>query len=155
MMSDAIQNVAEAARGKGIRVAVAESLTCGLLAGTIGKGANAEEWFAGGIIAYQTRTKVSVLGVTPGLDPVSADCAEQMARGARDLLDSDIAVSTTGVGGPGSDGEHPAGTVFLGWATAHGTGHSRLALAGDDPEKILEASVDEAIVLLASLVHRA
>lgn len=153
-MTDAIQNVAQAAQRKGVRLAVAESLTCGLLAGTVGKGENAGDWFAGGVIAYQTQTKVSLLGVTEGLDTVSAECAEQMARGARELLQTDIAVSTTGVGGPGSEGGHPAGTVFLGWAAEGGSGHAELALTGE-PEEILQITVDRAVALLGDLVARA
>jgi nicotinamide-nucleotide amidase len=153
-MSDTIQDVAEEARRKGIRVAVAESLTCGLLAGTVGKGMNAGEWFGGGVVAYQTQTKVTVLGVTAGLDPVSAECAEQMARGVQELLQTDIAVSTTGVGGPGSEGGHPAGTVFLGWALDGSAGNVALSLDGE-PEEILQATVDRAVALLAELVGRA
>jgi nicotinamide-nucleotide amidase len=154
-MTDAIQNVAQAAQSKGIRIGVAESLTCGLLAGTVGKGANAEEWFGGGVVAYQTETKVTVLGVTPGLDPVSAECAEQMARGAQELLQTDLAVSTTGVGGPGPEGGHPAGTVYLGWADGGAVGHVELTLDGDDPEEILQATVDRAVALLGDLIARA
>jgi nicotinamide-nucleotide amidase len=154
-MTDAIEGVAQTARRKELRVAVAESLTCGLLAGSIGKGSAAEHWFAGGIVAYQTRTKVAVLGVRPGLDPVSGECAEQMAAGARELLQSDLAVSTTGVGGPGSEDGHPAGSVYLGWATAEGAGHVALTIDAGDPAGILDGTVAEAISLLSDLVDRA
>jgi nicotinamide-nucleotide amidase len=129
-------------------VSVAESLTSGRLANTIGAGEGASGWFAGGIVAYFTEVKERVLGLTPGTDPTSAACAEQLARGARELFDADICVSTTGVGGPGPEGGHPAGTVYLGWATADDAGHRRLALTGD-PDEILSASVDAAVRLLA------
>ena len=127
---------------------VAESLTSGMLAHTIGAGEGASEWFAGGIVAYMTAVKERVLGLTPGTDPCSAACAEQLAVGARRLFDADLTVSTTGVGGPDAQGGHPAGTVFLGWATAEDQGHRRLALVGD-PEEILAATVDAAVRLLA------
>jgi nicotinamide-nucleotide amidase len=152
-MSEAVERVAEAARTSGMRVAVAESLTCGLLASAVGKGPNAAEWFAGGVVAYQMQTKEAVLGVTSGLDPVSAECAEQLALGVLKLLDADVAVSTTGVGGPEDEDDHPAGTVFVGWATRDGSGHRELALDGE-PEDVLEGTIDESVALLESLLER-
>ncbi|WP_318387561.1 CinA family protein, partial [Microbacterium maritypicum] len=126
--------LSELAAERPLRVGVAESLTAGLLAHTIGSGDAASDWFAGGVVAYRTDVKERVLGLTPGTDPCSASCAEQLAAGARRLFDADIAVSTTGVGGPEPQGGHPAGTVYLGWATADDTGHRRLALVGDPEE---------------------
>ncbi|WP_288967632.1 CinA family protein [uncultured Microbacterium sp.] len=143
-----IARLSELAAARGLRIAVAESLTSGMLAHTIGAGEGASEWFAGGIVAYMTAVKERVLGLTPGTDPCSAACAEQLAVGARRLFDADLTVSTTGVGGPDAQGGHPAGTVFLGWATAEDQGHRRLALVGD-PEEILAATVDAAVGLLA------
>ncbi|MBP3976311.1 CinA family protein [Microbacterium sp. BLY] len=142
-----LERLSELARSRDLRVSVAESLTSGRLANTIGAGEGASGWFAGGIVAYFTEVKERVLGLTPGTDPTSAACAEQLASGARELFDADIAVSTTGVGGPGPEGGHPAGTVYLGWATADDAGHRRLALTGD-PEDVLSASVDAALRLL-------
>ncbi|MDY0909453.1 CinA family protein [Microbacterium sp. CFBP9034] len=151
-MTDLSQQLSEAARRRGLRIAVAESLTCGLVAAGAGKGGQAEEWFGGGVVAYQSRTKESVLGVDAGIDPTSARCAEQLARGVRTLLDADVALSTTGVGGPDAEEGHPPGTVFLGWATAERTGHRELALEGD-PEQILAQTVDAALGLLIEVVE--
>ena len=147
------QRLAETARARGIRVAVAESLTCGLLASGLGAGADAESWFAGGVVAYQMAVKESLLGVEPGTDPCSASCATQLAEGVRELLGVDVAVSTTGVGGPDPQDGHPPGTVFVGWATSEGAGARQLALGGG-PEEVLEATVDEAIALLDAFVRR-
>lgn len=143
-----LARVSDIARERGLRVCVAESLTSGRLANTVGAGEDASTWFAGGLIAYLTDIKERVLGVIPGTDPVSASCAEQLAEGALKLFDADVCVSTTGVGGPGPEGGHPAGTVYLGWATALGTGHRTLALVGD-PEQVLEDTVASAMRLLA------
>lgn len=144
-----LEHLSEIAQDRGLRVCVAESLTTGRLASTVGAGEGAATWFGGGVVAYQTAEKERVLGVTPGLDPCSADAAEQMADGARRLFDADLSVSTTGVGGPGPDDNgHPAGTVFLGWATAEGVGHRALALTGD-PEDVMDAAVAQALRLLA------
>lgn len=147
-MTDDIERLSDLARERGLRVAVAESLTSGRLANTVGSGADASEWFAGGIVAYLTDVKERVLGLVPGTDPCSAACAEQLATGARVLLDADVSVSTTGVGGPDPEGAHEPGTVYLGWATADAVGHRRLALTGA-PEEVLAATVEAAVRLLA------
>jgi nicotinamide-nucleotide amidase len=144
---DAVQTLAERAQDRDVRLAVAESLTCGLLASTIGKGANAQSWFAGGVVSYGMDVKQNLLGVAPGVDPTSAECAEQLAAGVRELLGVDLAVSVTGVGGPDSEGGHDAGTVFLGWADDTGTGHRLLQLEADDPGEVLQASAGAAVEL--------
>lgn len=145
---DDVARLSELAEERGLRICVAESLTSGRLANTVGAGEGASDWFAGGIVAYFTEVKERVLGLPPGTDPTSAACAEQLASGALRLFDADICVSTTGVGGPGPEGGHPPGTVYLGWATAEATGHRRLALTGE-PEEVIDASVDAALRLLA------
>lgn len=144
-----LQRLAQAGRA-GVRVAVAESLTSGLLCSEIGKGEDASSWFAGGVVAYLRQTKEQLLGLTPGTDPCSATCSVQLAIGVRELLRADVAVSTTGVGGPQAEDGHAPGTVFLGWATPSGSGHRRLALAGG-PRAVLRSTVDQALSLLALL----
>jgi nicotinamide-nucleotide amidase len=143
-----LDRLSELARTRALRVSVAESLTSGRLANTVGAGDGASEWFAGGIVAYFTEVKERVLGLAPGTDPTSAACAEQLAAGARRLFDTDLCVATTGVGGPGAADGHPAGTVFLGWATASDSGHRRLALTGG-PDEVLSATVQAAVRMLA------
>lgn len=144
----ALERLSEVAAERGLRVCVVESLTSGRLASTIGAGDDAGEWFAGGIVAYLTDVKESLLGLVPGTDPCSAECAEHLAESARRLFDADLCVSTTGVGGPDAEGGHEPGTVFVGWATNEGVGHRMLALTGD-PQEILDETVDTATRLLA------
>lgn len=144
----ALDRLSEVAAERGLRVCVVESLTSGRLASTIGAGEDAGDWFAGGIVAYLTDVKESLLGLTPGTDPCSAECAEHLAESARRLFDADLCVSTTGVGGPDAEGGHEPGTVFIGWATNDGVGHRMLALTGD-PQEILDEAVDTATRLLA------
>lgn len=151
-MSDRTERLAAAARDRDVRIAVAESLTCGKLASTVGDGNDAESWFAGGVVAYQVQVKESVLGVEPGIDPCSAECAEQLALGVRELLGVDIAVSTTGVGGPDPQDGHEPGTVYIGWATEDGAGHTRFDLPGG-PDRVLDRTVDEAVAILERLVR--
>lgn len=145
--------LADLARSRRLRVAVAESLTSGALASAIGAGPEASTWFGGGIVAYLSEVKERVLGFPADADPTSAACAEQLARGAREMFDADLCVSTTGVGGPDAEDGHPAGTVFLGWATRDEVGHQRLDLDGD-PQDVLDSTVEAAIELLIAHAER-
>lgn len=142
-----VHRLSEISRERGLRVCVVESLTSGRLAAAVGAGEDASTWFAGGVVAYLTDVKERLLGLTPGTDPCSATCAQQIAEGGLSLFDADVCVSTTGVGGPGPEGGHPAGTVFLGWATRQGTGHRALSLLGD-PEQVIDDASDAALRLL-------
>lgn len=99
--------LSDLARSRHLHVAVAESLTSGALASAVGAGAEASTWFSGGVVAYLPEVKEWVLGFPADRDPTSAECAEQLARGARELLDADLCVSTTGVGGPDAEDGHP------------------------------------------------
>lgn len=152
-MESPIDRLSRLARERSLTVAVAESLTSGLLAARVGEGDGAGDWFSGGVVAYRPSVKVDVLRVPEGIDPCSAECAEALATGVRDLLDADIAVSTTGVGGPGPEGGHDPGTVYLGWASSDGAGFDHLELSGK-PDEILEATVEHALRLLAKLAER-
>lgn len=107
-----VEQIAAVAGHDSLTVAVAESLTGGQISSALAQGDNAAQWFRGSVVAYAPEVKFDVLGVDPG--PVNTvSCASQMAEGAGKLLDSDVAVSATGVGGPGSDEGVPAGTVFI------------------------------------------
>jgi len=143
--------IAEKALADGVTIAVAESLTCGALVNALGAGESSSEWLAGGVAAYMMSTKVDVLGVTVGIDPCSAQCAEELAVGVRTLLRADVAMSTTGVGGPDPEDGHEPGTVFIGWATGDGQGHVALKFEGG-PEEVLEQSVATALRELADVV---
>ncbi|WP_127473025.1 CinA family protein [Microbacterium sulfonylureivorans] len=153
-MRDDVERLARLCRARDVSVAVAESLTSGLLASAVGSGPEAGDWFCGGVVAYRTEVKVSLLGVARGVDPCSEACARQLARGARALLHADISVATTGVGGPDPEGGHEPGTVYLGWATADDDGALFLNLTGP-PERVLARAVDESLVLLGDLAGRA
>lgn len=146
---DAVERLGRVARTRELRVAVVESLTSGALAQTVGAGADASSWFAGGIVAYMTDVKQHLLGVRVGVDPCSAECAEQLATGGLELFAADVCVSTTGIGGPDSDGGHEPGTVYLGWAIDHVRGHEHLQLTGE-PRNVLADAVSAATRVLAA-----
>lgn len=142
-----IDRLSKTARSEHLRVAVVESLTSGGLAHAVGAGEDASRWFAGGIVAYMTDVKQHLLKTAPGVDPCSAECAEQLAAGGLELFAADVCVATTGVGGPDSEGGHAPGTVYLGWAADHSIGHVRLQLDGS-PDAVLAATVTAASKLL-------
>jgi nicotinamide-nucleotide amidase len=99
----------------GLRLAVAESLTGGLVAARLTSVPGASSWFAGGVVSYGEDVKRSLLGVGPG-PVVSEDAAGEMAVGVKGLLNADIGLSLTGVAGPTSQDDQPVGTVFVGLA---------------------------------------
>ena len=101
-----------------ITLATAESVTGGLVAGSRRAGAGNLAWYRGGIIAYDNRIKtVLVPEADRGHGAVSGPVAEAMAVGARHRLQADLAVSTTGIAGPGgASADTPVGLVFVGLA---------------------------------------
>ena len=135
-----------------LTVATAESLTSGTIAKTLGAGPNASAWFRGGVVAYAEDVKFHVLGVDEG--PVVTDrCAQQMAEGARRLLDADLVVAATGVGGPDPSEGEPPGTVFVAVAGPSGVETAKLSLDGD-PDAVLAGTVSACLVRLANYVLR-
>lgn len=102
---------------QGRTIAVAESLTGGLVAATIVGVPGASAVFRGGVVAYATDVKASVLGVDPGLlgrvGAVDPDVADEMAYGVARLLGADYGLATTGVAGPDLQDGQPVGTVFV------------------------------------------
>lgn len=111
-------------------LAVAESMTGGLVASRIVDTPGASTWFKGGVVTYATEVKANLLGVTKG-PVVSERCAIEMARGVRRLLGTDIGVSVSGVAGPESQEGQPVGTVWLGFALPSGVEAIPVRLPGD------------------------
>jgi nicotinamide-nucleotide amidase len=144
--NDVKQQLATILADRGWRFATAESVTAGLLADHAAQGANASDWHLGGVVAYATEVKQRLLGVQ-GDQVVNAETAAQMARGVAELLGADVAVSTTGVGGPDPQEGQPAGTVHVG-VYVHGdvTTH-RLELPGD-PEDVCTGAAKDALRLV-------
>ncbi len=121
-------------RQRDLTVAVAESLTGGLLASAFVDVPGASEVFAGGIVAYQAIHKSRQLGVPEELierhSVVDPRVAVYMAQGVREKFDADIGLSTTGVAGPDAVGDHPVGTVFVGISAHDVTRALPLQLSG-------------------------
>jgi len=117
---------------RGLTLAVAESLTGGLIASRLVNVPGASTWFRGGVVSYASEVKFDVLGVPEG-PVISGDAAEAMASGVRELLNADVAISVTGVAGPDPQEDQVPGTVFVGLDLEGNRSHVRLRLPGDRP----------------------
>jgi nicotinamide-nucleotide amidase len=113
-----------------LTLAVAESLTGGLVASRIVSVPGASDWFRGGVVAYAAQVKIDLLGVPEG-PVVSEVAAMAMADGVRRLLGADVGVATTGVAGPTEQDGHPPGTVWLGVALGDDVSAVHVRLPGD------------------------
>lgn len=135
-------------------LAVAESLTGGLLAATLVDVPGASDVFRGGLIVYATDLKATLAGVDPALlaarGPVDPDVAVALAEGARQRCGAQWGIATTGVAGPAAQDGAPVGTVFLGLAGPHGPHPARrLRLPIDlGRDGIRRRAVDEALTWL-------
>ena len=140
--------VGKRAADRGVTVGVAESLTGGTVAAALAAAEGASTWFRGGIVAYSSEVKHSLLDVPEG-PVVSEPAARAMAVAARRLLGADLVVALTGAGGPApQDGREP-GTVFVAVDGAAGTEVLRLDLDGE-PEEICRAAAAAGLDLLAA-----
>lgn len=117
--------VIEHLRAKNMTFAAAESCTGGEVAQRFTNIPGASEFFKGGVVTYTNEAKAKLLGIDPALieekGAVSYEVAKEMAERVRVLLGADIGVGVTGLAGPGDDGVHEVGTVFISMATADGT----------------------------------
>lgn len=124
---------------EGMTISFAESCTGGLLCSTMTDNAGASEWFNMSFITYSNEAKMQILGVEKvALEKngaVSAAVAEQMAAGARDVANSHVAISITGIAGPTADGSKKVvGTVFVGIAIGERTFANSTELGGNRSE---------------------
>lgn len=129
-------HVIEIFREKGLSLALAESCTGGMIAETITNVAGASDIFYGSAVTYVNSAKEHILGVAHETlekhGAVSSECAEEMACGARSVYGADVAMSVTGIAGPGGGSEaKPVGTVWFGLATKDGAETFRRRFDGD------------------------
>jgi nicotinamide-nucleotide amidase len=142
-----IDKITELLDSADVTVAVAESLTGGMVASALAEAPGASKWFRGAVVAYASDVKHELLGVPPG-PVVSAPAAEAMASGVRRLLAADVAVALTGAGGPdGQDGQ-PPGTVFIGLSDGKNNQVEHRYFDESDPGRVCADATDEALGLL-------
>lgn len=143
---------------RGATLAFAESLTGGLLTDAFVAVPGASRVVRGGVVAYASDLKASLLGVDPGLldrrGAVDPGVVEHMARGVRERLGATYGVATTGVAGPEPQDGQPVGTVYIGVADSERAAHVRVQLSGERAE-IRNDTVVEAVAFLAGQIRRA
>jgi nicotinamide-nucleotide amidase len=132
----------------GRRLACAESLTAGRLTTALASVDAAVTFLRGGVVAYQRRIKAELLGVTAD-SVLSTEAAAQMACGVADLLDAQVAVSTTGLAGGDPEDGVEVGTVFIGTFVSGAVSTSRHRFDGE-PEKVCDAAARQALEDLAA-----
>ena len=147
--------VLQALEGK--TLATAESCTGGGIGAALTAVAGSSAVYKGGIISYTNQVKENLLGVPHDIlereGAVSAPVAEAMARGARSRLLTDVAVSVTGLAGPGGDDfGTPVGTVYIGYADEK-TCSVRKYLFSGDRQSVREQAVKAVLNLI--LEHHA
>jgi nicotinamide-nucleotide amidase len=150
--SDLAALVLDRSRSQGIRLAVAESCTGGLLGARLTEIPGSSEVFVGGVIAYDNAPKTGLLGVAPALlaehGAVSEPVARAMAQGAAERFGVGAALSVTGIAGPGGGSpSKPVGTVWLGCAL-DGTVETRRILFAGTRHEIRTRAAQAALLLL-------
>jgi len=146
-------------RERRLKLTTAESCTGGLLGSRITDVPGSSEYFLGGVVAYAYEAKVALLGVSwdtlNSVGAVSREIVLEMARGARAALNADIALSVSGIAGPGGGTpEKPVGTTWIGLVTDEGEWAKIFRFSGDREENKV-AAVNAALkMLLDSLEGR-
>ena len=121
---------------RGWMLGCAESCTGGLLASILTDASGASAWFSGAVVAYANAVKRDVLGVSQEIldtkGAVSREAVLAMARGARGVLATDVAVSISGIAGPsGGTPQKPVGTVWVAWQGPDAVEVKRFRFDGD------------------------
>ena len=149
--------VGQLLREKGFKLATAESCTGGMLADRITNVPGSSEYFRGGVVAYAYEAKVALLKVSwdtlRAYGAVSQETVIEMARGARMALGADIAVSVSGIAGPGGGmPDKPVGTTWIGLSTTEGDWARNFVWDGDRSQN-KELSAEAALQLLADYLE--
>ena len=146
------QELGDLLRGSGLTVAVAESLTGGMVGSLITDQPGSSEYFAGGVIAYSNDIKRNQLGVPSDVletvGAVSAEVAVAMAKGVRELLGTSLSVATTGIAGPTADGtKKPIGLTYIAVASEGHAASTEFTFKGDRAA-IRRQAAEEALRML-------
>ena len=145
-------------RTKGYKLATAESCTGGLIGHRLTNVAGSSDYYLGGIIAYAYEAKVALLNVSwetlHKYGAVSRETVLEMARGALNALSADIAVSVSGIAGPGGGMPgKPVGTTWIGLATNDGEWARVFCFPGDRSEN-KSFSAEAALRLIIDYLHQ-
>ena len=138
-------------------ISVAESVTGGELAAKLTELPGSSEVFLGGVVAYSISSKIRELGIAKQLikkfGVYSEEVAVEMAKSVRTIFQSDWAISSTGVAGPGPDGDIPAGTIWIAISGPTTSQTLRLSLNGTRP-LVRSGAVTSALATLERILDR-
>ena len=150
------REVIELLTTRGETIAVAESLTGGMVAAALTAIPGASAAVRGGLVTYATDLKASLLGVPPALldrhGAVHPAVAAAMAEGARHRLAATVGAATTGVAGPDPQDGQPVGTVYIAASAGGRTVVQPLALSGDR-QQIRTATVERLLGLVLTMLR--
>ncbi len=146
--------ILQAARARGWRIATAESCTGGMVSAALTEVAGSSEVFDRGFVTYSNAAKVAMLGVLPEtlarFGAVSEEVAREMAEGAIRHAQVDLAVSITGIAGPGGSEFKPEGRVCFGLAVkGRASAGQTIEFGARGREAVRQAARDHALALLA------
>lgn len=148
------QELLDLARKRGAILATAESCTGGLVSAAITHTAGSSAIFDRGFVTYTNKAKIELLGVSAAtLDQhgaVSEEVAAEMANGALRRSDATLAVSTTGIAGPGGSEFKPEGRVCFGLSDGNTTFTQTIEFGPLGREHVRQAAVDHAIEMLVN-----
>ena len=150
--------VGDSLLARGLKVCSAESCTGGLIMHRLTNVPGSSAYVLGGIVAYANEIKMALLGVQLATleahGAVSAETAEEMARGALARFNADIAVSVTGIAGPdGATPDKPLGTVCFGWVVPDQPLRVATRHFDGDREAVRRQSVEYALQGLLGLLR--
>lgn len=146
------ERISATARARQLTIATAESLTGGRISAVLGAAPASSEWYRGSIVAYASSVKHGLLQVPDG-PVVSEPSAHAMATTVAELLDADVAVAVTGVGGPEPQDGQPPGTVWFGIFTG-GETRTELRHFNGEPGEVVESTTAHALFLLDAVLRR-
>jgi nicotinamide-nucleotide amidase len=129
---------------RGLTLAVAESLTGGLVGSRLSAVPGASEWYRGSITAYSAEVKRKLLGVADG-PVVSESAAYEMAAGVAAAMGADVGLSLTGVAGPAEQDGQPVGTVWIGLAVGSSGPQARLLRLSGERAQIRDIAAISAL----------
>ncbi len=138
-------------RKRGLTLALAESVTGGLVSGRLTQIAGASDVFRGAVVSYASDVKHDVLHVSPG-PVVSEAAAAQMAQGAKDLLGADVGLALTGVAGPDQQDGQPVGTLCVAVVLPDGQVHTKTFVLPGQREQMRQMSVISSLDMLRGLL---
>lgn len=155
----AAEHLLTSCRAAGLRVVTAESCTGGLIAATLTALAGSSEVLDRSFVTYSNAAKTEMLGVPPALigrlGAVSSEVANAMALGALARSAADLAVSVTGIAGPGGgSAEKPVGLVWFGVAIRGARASCMMQVFAGDRTAVRRQTVYKALELLAARVSR-